>query len=75
MLFQRIRNLREDNDIKQKQVAEYLHISQNTYSQYENGLISLSAENAVKLAKFYHTSTDYLLGMTDQKSPYPPKNK
>ncbi|MBR1555906.1 MAG: helix-turn-helix transcriptional regulator [Oscillospiraceae bacterium] len=74
-MFQRIRNLREDNDIKQKQVAEYLHISQNTYSQYENGLISLSAENAVKLAKFYHTSTDYLLGMTDQKSPYPPKNK
>ncbi len=71
MIFERIRNLREDNDIKQKQIAEYLHVSQNTYSQYENGIISLSAENAVRLAKFYHTSTDYLLGLTDQKSPYP----
>ncbi len=71
MTFERIRNLREDNDIRQKQIAEYLHVSQNTYSQYENGIISLSAENAVRLAEFYHTSTDYLLGLTDQKSPYP----
>lgn len=75
MIFERIRNLREDNDIRQKQIAEYLHISQNTYSQYETGAISLSAENAVKLARFYHTSTDYLLGLTDEKVPYPPKNK
>ncbi|MBE6875136.1 MAG: helix-turn-helix transcriptional regulator [Ruminococcus sp.] len=74
-MFERIRNLREDNDIRQKQIAEYLHISQNTYSQYETGAISLSAENAVKLARFYHTSTDYLLGLTDEKVPYPPKNK
>lgn len=75
MTFERIRNLREDNDIRQKQIAEYLHISQNTYSQYENGLIALSAETAVKLAQFYHTSTDYLLGLTDEKLPYPPKCK
>jgi len=75
LIFERIRNLREDNDIRQKQIAEYLHISQNTYSQYETGAISLSAENAVKLARFYHTSTDYLLGLTDEKVPYPPKNK
>ena len=75
MIFERIRNLREDNDIRQKQIAEYLHISQNTYSQYETGAISLSAENAVRLARFYHTSTDYLLGLTDEKIPYPPKNK
>ena len=70
MIFERIRNLREDRDIKQKQIAEYLNISQNTYSQYETGKISLSAETAVKLAVFYGTSTDYLLGLTDIKEPY-----
>ena len=66
----RIRDLREDNDITQKKIAEYLHIKQNTYSQYENGIISLSAETAVKLAEFYEISVDYLLGLTDEKQPY-----
>lgn len=70
MIFERIRNLREDSDLKQRQLAEYLHVSQNTYSQYETGAISLSAENAVKLARFYGTSVDYLLGETDVKQPY-----
>lgn len=70
MIFERIRNIREDRDIKQRQVAEYLNVSQNTYSQYETGAISLSAETAVKLAVFYGTSVDYLLGLTDEKRPY-----
>lgn len=70
MVFERIRNIREDRDIRQRQIAEYLNVSQNTYSQYENGVISLSAETAVRLAEFYGTSVDYLLGLTDEKKPY-----
>ena len=70
MVFERIRNIREDRDIRQRQVAEFLNVSQNTYSQYENGVISLSAETAVRLAEFYGTSVDYLLGLTDEKKPY-----
>ena len=70
MVFERIRNLREDRDIKQREIAEYLCVSQNTYSQYETGAIALSAENAVRLAQYYSTSVDYLLGLTDEKKPY-----
>lgn len=70
MVFERIRNIREDRDIRQRQIAEYLNVSQNTYSQYENSVISLSAETAVRLAEFYGTSVDYLLGLTDEKKPY-----
>ena len=70
MVFERIRNIREDRDIRQRQIAEYLNVSQNTYSQYENGVISLSTETAVRLAEFYGTSVDYLLGLTDEKKPY-----
>lgn len=70
MVFERMRNLREDKDLRQRQLAEYLNVSQNTYSQYENGIISLSAENAIRLAKYYDTSVDYLLGLTDEKRPY-----
>lgn len=69
MIFERIRNLREDNNLKQRELAEYLNVSQNTYSQYETGTIALSAENAVKLAAFYKVSVDYLLGVTDNKQP------
>lgn len=70
MLFERIRNLREDSDKKQRELAEYLNVSQNTYSQYETDTIALSAETAVKLAEYYGTSVDYLLGLTDEKEPY-----
>lgn len=73
MSFSNIRNLREDRDLKQRDLAEVLHVSQNTYSQYENGIIELTAEKLIILADFYHTSVDYLLGRTDQKKPYPPK--
>ena len=67
----RLRDLREDNDITQKALAEYLHVRQNTYSQYENGQRQLPVEVLIMLAAYYHTSTDYLLGLTDDPKPYP----
>ncbi len=63
----RIRELREDNDLTQKEVADYLHIRQNTYSQYETGARELPLNCLIALAKFYNTSTDYILGITDKK--------
>lgn len=71
MTFSNIRNLREDHDLKQREVAEVLHVSQNTYSQYETGTIELTAEKLMLLADFYHTSVDYLLGRTNVFEPYP----
>lgn len=68
----RLRDLREDRDVKQKDVAEYLHIRQNTYSQYENGQRQIPISLLIALAKFYHTSTDYLLGLTSEQRPYDP---
>ncbi len=68
MIFPNIRNLREDNDYRQKDIAAVLNVSQNTYSQYENGIIELTAENLIKLANFYNVSVDYLLGRTEYKS-------
>lgn len=69
----RLKMMREDSDITQKQIADYLHIKQNTYSQYENGQRGIPIETLIKLAKFFSTSTDYILELTDQKNPYPPK--
>ena len=69
----RLKELREDNDLTQKQLAAYLHIQQNTYSQYENSQRQLPIETLVALAKLYNTSTDYLLGLTDIKKTYPRK--
>ena len=68
----RLRDLREDRDVKQKDIAEYLHIRQNTYSQYENGQRQIPISLLIALAKFYHTSTDYLLGLTSEQRPYDP---
>ena len=65
--YPRLRDLREDHDLTQKEVADYLHIKQNTYSQYENGQRQLPLECLIALAKLYKTSTDYILGLTDQK--------
>ena len=70
-MYKRIRDLREDHDIKQKELAEYLHIRQNTYSQYENGQRQIPIDALIALAKFYHTSTDYILGLTEVRKPYP----
>ncbi len=63
----RIRDLREDNDITQKQIAEYLLCDQSLYSKYERGERALPLEYAVKLAQFYGTSVDYIVGLTDTK--------
>ena len=65
MQFKNLRAIREDRDIKQKQVAEILNVSQNTYSQYETGVISLTAEVLIKLADYYNVSIDYLLDRTN----------
>lgn len=75
MNFERIRNLREDMDKSQKDVAEYLNCSQVAYSYYELGRRDIPTETLVRLAKYYQCSTDYLLGLTDVKEPYPEKTK
>ncbi len=69
----RLRDLREDHDLTQKALAEYLHIRQNTYSQYENGQRQLPIDSLIKLAHFYQTSTDYILELTNDTKPYPPR--
>ena len=73
MKYENIRNLRIDGGYTQKQIAEYLGISQNTYSQYEIGILNYPVEAIIKLAEFYRVSTDYLLGRTNRKEPYPQK--
>ena len=70
MLYKRIRDLREDRDITQRKMAEYLQIHQTTYSDYELGNLNIPVEVLIKLAKFYETSVDYLLGLTDNDIPY-----
>ena len=67
----RLRDLREDADVTQRDIAEYLHIKQNTYSQYENSMRQLPIEILIRLADFYGVSTDYILERTDLKKPYP----
>lgn len=69
-MFVRIRNLREDNDKTQKEVAEYLFCDQSLYSKYERGLREVPVSIIIKLAELYDTSTDYILELTDCKKPY-----
>ncbi|MBQ7309469.1 MAG: helix-turn-helix transcriptional regulator [Clostridia bacterium] len=69
----RLKDLREDADVTQSALAAYLHIKQNTYSQYENGQRQIPIEHLISLARYYHTSTDYILRLTDIKTPYPKK--
>ena len=71
--FEHIRSLRIDRDLKQREVAEILNISQNTYSQYELGIINFPVDALIRLAQFYNTSVDYLVGLTDDPRPYPKK--
>ena len=71
----RIRDLREDQDLKQKQIAEYLLCDKSLYSKYERGERELPLRLAVKLAEYYGVSMDYLLGLTDVRTPYPRKGK
>ncbi len=71
MVYRRLRDLREDRDLLQKDIAEVLQCSQVCYSHYELGKRDIPTEVLVRLAAFYHTSVDYLLGLTDDARPYP----
>ena len=70
--YSRIRDLREDNDISQKELAKHLHVSQRSYSHYENGDRAMPIDILERLAAYYNTSMDYLVERTDVKRPYPP---
>lgn len=70
MKFRRIRDLREDNDKYQKDIANLLGISQQYYSEYEQGNRTIPVEYLIKLANFYNTSIDYLVELTDDNKPY-----
>ena len=74
-IYNRIRDLREDKDLTQQDVANLLHVARTSYCAYENGVSEFSPENLIVLAKLYDTSIDYLLGLTDEKKPYPRKKK
>ena len=74
-MYEKIRNLREDRDMNQKQLAEYLKVHQTTYSDYELGNLNIPISVLIKLADFYGTSIDYLLDLTDEKRPYPRKKR
>lgn len=63
--YKRIRDLREDNDLTQAQVAEYLNMKQPQYNRYERGLRDIPSDILIALAKLYNTSTDYILGLKD----------
>ena len=69
MYFRRIYELREDNDITQKSVAEYLGMQPNVYRRYEKGTRAIPVEAVIKLADYYRVRTDYLLGRTDDPTP------
>ncbi len=73
-MYRRIRDLREDSDLRQQDVAKYLKCSQVCYSYYELGKRDLPTEVLMRLAVFYQTSTDYLLGLTDEPTAYPRHN-
>ncbi|MGE9880917.1 helix-turn-helix domain-containing protein [Bariatricus sp. SGI.161] len=67
MIFYNIRNLREDSDKTQQELASYLNVKQTTYSKYELGKINIPIEVFIKLADYYDVSVDYLLGRTSKK--------
>lgn len=70
-MYQRLRDLREDHDMNQTQLAKLLGMSQTGYSKYETGENDVPTAILIKLAHIYNTSVDYLLGLTDEQAPYP----
>ncbi len=70
-MYRRIRDLREDHDLTQKQIGKILNMSQTGYSQYEIGKNDIPTRILIALANYYNTSVDYLLGLTDDDRPYP----
>ncbi len=73
-MYHRIRDLREDHDLLQKDVAAYLQCTQVCYSNYETGKRDIPTEALIQLAHYYGTSTDYILGLTDEMAPYPARS-
>jgi transcriptional regulator with XRE-family HTH domain len=73
MKYQRIRNLREDHDLTQQQIAKILGMSQTGYSKYETGENDIPTSILIALADYYNTSVDYILGRTNISTPYPSK--
>ena len=71
MIYENIRALREQNHLTQTQLAQKLHMAQNTYSQYETGRRQIPIALLIQLSEFYETSVDYLLGLTNETKPYP----
>ena len=71
MNFSRIKELRMDKDVTQQELADFLNLTRSAYSNYENGIRDIPVEVLVGIADFYHTSVDYLLKRTDERSPYP----
>ena len=72
MYYRRLRDLREDHDLKQKEIAQLLDIDQRVYSNYETGKQTLPVRYLLQLADYYGTSTDYILGLTNRREPYEP---
>ena len=70
-MYQHIRDLREDADLTQDDMAKLLNVSQTTYYRYENGVLDIPSAVLIALAQHYHTSIDYLVGLTNEKTPYP----
>ncbi len=70
-MYKRIRDMREDRDLRQKDIAAYLNCSQVCYSYYEMGKRDIPTDLLIRLAEYYHTSVDYLLELTDVPVPYP----
>ena len=71
--YPRLRDMREDNDLSQATLAAYIGMRQPQYSRYERGLRDIPTDVLIRLAKLYNTSTDYLLGLTNNPTPYPQK--
>ena len=69
-MYKRIRDLREDKDLSQKELAKILNMSQTGYSKYEVGTNDVPTKILIQLAQFYNTSIDYILGLTDEIKPY-----
>lgn len=71
MNIQRLKEIREDRDLRQKDIARILKVPQQNYSRYELGIVKMPIEKYVALAKYYNVSIDYLVGLTDEIRPYP----
>lgn len=70
MKFERLQALREDADLTQRELGEYLHISQRAYAHYENGTRNIPVDMLIRLARYYNTSVDYLVGLTNRREPW-----